>query len=108
VSIDLNSVRQIAKYVPGQRVRDIIMDLVAEVETLRAQRALENEDLVNAYDKGKAAGIAEERASVLGFIDHALEYPFPSAPKARPQAYIRILRGLIEAGDHVITTKGDA
>jgi len=108
VSIDLDSVRKIAKYVPGQRVRDIIMDLVAEVETLRAQRALENEDLVNAYDKGKAAGIAEERASVLGFIDHALEYPFPSAPKARPQAYIRILRGLIEAGDHVITTKGDA
>ena len=98
MSIDLDSVRRIAKYVPGQRVRDLIMDLAAEVETLRAQRALENEDLVNAYDKGKASGIAEERADVISYLKHAESYPFPTP---RTRLYITSLRELIHDSTHV-------
>jgi len=86
VSIDLNSVRQIAKYVPGQRVRDIIMDLVAEVERLRDEADLlrTGREAARSYaDRVEAEVVAlrGERAAVVAWlgaeVDAAMEMHLP-------------------------------
>ena len=42
--------------------------LVAEVERLRAQRVLSNEDFSRAFDMGLAAGEKRERAAVVAWL----------------------------------------
>jgi hypothetical protein len=45
-----------------------IRDLIAEVERLRAQRALSNEDFARSFDMGLAAGEKRERAAVVAWL----------------------------------------
>ena len=45
-----------------------IEELIAEVERLRAQRVLSNEDFARSFDLGLAAGERRERAAVVAFL----------------------------------------
>ena len=42
--------------------------LLDELKRLREQRALENEDLATAWDKGRAAGVADTEARVVTYL----------------------------------------
>jgi hypothetical protein len=43
-------------------------ELIAEVERLRAQRVLSNEDFARSFDLGLAAGERRERAAVVAYL----------------------------------------
>ena len=45
-----------------------IRELIAEVERLRAQHALSNEDFARSFDMGLAAGERRERAAVVAYL----------------------------------------
>ena len=45
-----------------------IEELIAEVERLRAQRVLSNEDFARSFDLGLAAGERRERAAVVAWL----------------------------------------
>jgi hypothetical protein len=45
-----------------------IEELIAEVERLRAQRVLSNEDFARSFDMGLAAGERRERAAVVAWL----------------------------------------
>jgi hypothetical protein len=61
--------------------------LVAEVERLRAQRALDNDDLARAYDMGRD----KERAAVVAWLREPGEYVDPACAR---------LADCIERGEH--------
>jgi len=63
--------------------------LVAEVEWLRAQRVLSNEDFSRAFDMGLAAGEKRERAAVVEWLR-----------LLRPVASTYLLADAIERGEH--------
>ena len=48
-----------------------IEELIAEVERLRAQRVLSNEDFARSFDMGLAAGERRERAAVVAWLRRA-------------------------------------
>lgn len=47
--------------------------LRAEIERLRAQRILSNEDFARAFDLGLAAGEKRERAAVVAWLRHEIQ-----------------------------------
>ena len=50
-----------------------IEELIAEVERLRAQRVLSNEDFARSFDLGLAAGERRERAAVVAYLREQAE-----------------------------------
>jgi hypothetical protein len=52
---------------------DTLLELVAEIERLRAQRVLDNEDFSRAFDLGLAAGERRERADVVAWLRQEIQ-----------------------------------
>jgi len=72
-----------------------IEELIAEVERLRAQRVLSNEDFARSFDLGLAAGERRERAAVVAWLRDAADTPDSHARSLM----LRIVDGL-ERGEH--------
>jgi hypothetical protein len=70
-----------------------IEELIAEVERLRAQRVLSNEDFARSFDLGLAAGERRERAAVVAWLREQAE-----STNYRPRTCP--LADAIERGDH--------
>ena len=73
--------------------------LVAEVERLRAQRVLSNEDFARSFDMGLAAGEKRERAAVLALLDRELEVA-EAHDLLMGTLRVRQLRDIIARGEH--------
>jgi hypothetical protein len=72
-----------------------IEELIAEVERLRAQRVLSNEDFARSFDMGLAAGERRERAAVVDWL-RSLQ-PHNTEVVA---VYLQMLADVIERGGH--------
>lgn len=60
--------------------------LLDELKRLREQRALENEDLTTAWDKGRAAGVADAEARVIAYLRARTKHRAAQAQEARAAA----------------------
>jgi hypothetical protein len=78
-----------------------IEELIAEVERLRAQRVLSNEDFARSFDMGLAAGERRERAAVVAYLrEQAEQWDQNGAGwAALNHAATMIERGLHRAGE---------
>lgn len=69
--------------------------LLAEVLRLRAQRALENEDLTRAFDMGRDKGQEHERSVVLDYLAYRAEMShYPDAIKEFFNAHHEVAEGV--------------
>ena len=73
-----------------------IEELIAEVERLRAQRVLSNEDFARSFDLGLAAGERRERAAVVAFLRETLA----TSETAHASDDLDYAIDIIERGDH--------
>jgi hypothetical protein len=78
----------------------VLLALQAEIEHLRAQRVLDNEDLARAFDMGVEAGVRQERAAAVAHLrwleTHEVDTTYGRA------AYD------LEHGEHVVAEKKPA
>lgn len=75
--------------------------LLAEVERLRAQRALENEDLARAFDMGRAKGQEHEQGVVLDYLTYRIEMShYADAIKEFVNAHHEISEGIHHTLDY--------
>ena len=68
--------------------------LRAEIERLRAQRVLSNEDFARAFDLGLAAGERRERAAVVAWLRE------PSLDRVCCKERVALEADAIERGEH--------
>lgn len=73
--------------------------LRAEIERLRAQRVLSNEDFARAFDLGLAAGEKRERAAVVAYL-RSQRAEFMSEQRGISAYVIQCVAEAIERGEH--------
>lgn len=89
MSIDIAATRARVIALPGSTGVDIALGLLAEVERLREQRRIDNEEAARLYDFARDKGKALERAAVVAW----LRAPGTSCDTD-------VLADAIERGDH--------